>query len=163
MIMVDIETLGTRPGSVILSVGAVKFDKRKTKETFYRAVDVLDSLFLGLTTDPDTIKWWSEQSPEAKGALKPTHLLKNVLTDFGTFVKGYDEIWAKGPDFDLVMLKAAYDKLGLKLPWSFRDARDVRTVLALAPVELKAEGVKHTALDDAVFQAKQVIKSLRRL
>lgn len=161
--MIDIETLGLKPGSVILSVGAVKFDKRKTKETFYRAIDVLDSLLLGLTVDPDTIKWWSQQSDQAKGALRPTHSVKAVLSDLGTFLKGSGEIWAKGPDFDLVLLEAAYSKLGTKIPWSFRDARDVRTVLSLAPSTVKATGVKHTALDDAVYQAKQVIQSLRRL
>lgn len=39
--MIDIETLGTRPGSVILSVGAVMFDRHGVGhgETFYMNVE----------------------------------------------------------------------------------------------------------------------------
>jgi hypothetical protein len=46
-VMIDIETLGTRPGSVILSIGACRFGADGIGEEFYRAIDVLDSLMAG--------------------------------------------------------------------------------------------------------------------
>lgn len=157
--MVDIETLGTRPGSVILSIGAVRFDESGLGEQFYRAIDVFDSLMHGLVVDPDTVGWWREQSAVARGALKPALPLREVLAGFTAFVTKPPVpcVWAKGPDFDLVMLGAAYRALGMKQPWSYRNARDVRTMLALAPLGGQlVPGVKHNALDDAVYQAEQV-------
>lgn len=164
-VMVDIETLGTDPGSVILSIGAVRFNKQKTGQTFYRAINVLDSILAGLKVDEKTAAWWRTQPDEAVGPLYPQRPLKTTLAEFSSFVTGHDTIWAKGPDFDLVLLDHAYRAAGLRVPWSFRNARDVRTILALSPkrkpvVDL---GTKHMALDDAVYQARQVISAYRKL
>lgn len=162
-VMVDIETLGTKPGSVILSIGACRFDEDGVGGRFYRAIDVFDSLMHGLKVDEATVGFWRLQSPEARGVLKPAHYLLDVLADFADFYKAraIDEpppcLWAKGPDFDLVMLEAAYAAAGQKKPWSYRAARDVRTVLALGRYpSVPVEGTKHNALDDAVNQANQV-------
>lgn len=171
--MVDIEALGTRPaGSVILSIGACRFDETGIGERFYRPIDVFDSLMHGLTVDADTIDFWRRQPAESKGALKPGLPLENVLVAFTDFLANelmlpQQYLWAKGPDFDLVLLTAAYQALGRKQPWSYRNARDVRTILALAPLsrlagEMPTSGAHH-ALHDAELQAKQVIAAAKAL
>ena len=66
-IMVDLETLGTAPGSVILSIGAVRFDVEKgLLDEFYVNIDVESSQRLGLTIDGDTVMWWLKQSDAAR-------------------------------------------------------------------------------------------------
>ena len=168
-IMVDLETIGTAPGSAILSIGACVFnqsDKDNGPFVFSKNIDLLDSIFEGLTVDPKTTKWWSEQSVDAVRLLTKNPVsLKGALNTFASFLRKDDCLWAKGPDFDMVLLKAAYDIVNIKVPWSFRLMRDVRTILALAE-EVSGEKpspntfdrfVKHFALHDAQLQRLQVI------
>ena len=163
--MVDIETLGTRPGSVILSVGACAFSSEGIGATFYRAIDLFDSLVTrGLSIDPQTVAWWRTQPDEARHAAAPiegTTSLHNALHAFATFVTDADApyLWAKGPDFDLVLLAEAYHACGLPVPWSFRHTRDVRTIAALVRDRLPvaANTKKHHALHDAIHQANVVL------
>jgi hypothetical protein len=61
-VMVDIETLGTEPGCVVLSIGAVAFDKEMGfVEDFYEVINTVDSFSEGLTYDNDTLAWWKKQ------------------------------------------------------------------------------------------------------
>lgn len=168
-VMVDIETLGGGPGSVIVSIGAVEFGDRGLCREFYRVIDVLDSLLAGLRVDDATIEWWRMQTHEAKAALYAAdarRCLADALTDFARFLDGDEpRVWAKGPDFDLVLLQAAYKAAGQPIPWKYRNARDVRTILALkdAPVAEANGHAKHHALHDARYQAAQVMAVYRAL
>ena len=103
-IMVDLETLGTTPGSAILSIGACVFNEAKEDpapiasywagdNNYYRNIDLLDSTFRGLTVDPRTSKWWSEQSIEAVGVLtKHSVSLKGALNTFSNFLSKDDRV-----------------------------------------------------------------------
>jgi len=164
-VMVDIESLGTKPGSVILSIGAVKFDETNLGQTFYQPIDVLSCLMAGLKTDPDTIAFW-RQYPDMMGVFYPATRIRVVLTDFARYLGRNSCVWAKGPDFDLVLLEKAYDAAGIEeLPWHYRNARDVRTVLSLVKhkPEVHHTFPKHHALGDAVLQARQVQEIYRHL
>src|SRR5262245_9291276 len=104
-VMVDIETLGTRPGSVVLSVAAVRFNARGTYAEFHRAINIFDSLMAGLTIDPATVSWWRQQSEQSRRALGFVDPLSGVLRDLTAFLATDRPLrmWAKGPDFDLVL------------------------------------------------------------
>ena len=67
--MLDIEALGSKPGSVILSIGAVKFAGGKILHEFYRRIDPQSCIDAGLKIDVDTVMWWMKQSKEARDAL----------------------------------------------------------------------------------------------
>ena len=72
--MIDLETLGTQPGSIILSIGAVLFDPTKAPheclgEEFYYVIGKPTCLAAGLTFSQDTLDWWKKQSPEARKVL----------------------------------------------------------------------------------------------
>jgi hypothetical protein len=173
-LMIDIETLGTRPNAPVTTIGACFFDPLTGEigKEFYRKIDMADSMRFG-TADPDTIKWWLKQDSAAQLELvKGKDLLADVLRDFSSFYnKGQDTaVWGNGPTFDITILEYAYAKcLGEKAPWPFWNVRDVRTVVQLAeglvskPAAFTKGGVAHNALDDCYFQISYVSKMWQAL
>ncbi len=162
-VMVDIEGIGKNDNrGAILAIGACTFDSKGIACKMYTAVDLLDSVFNGFTIDPGTVDWWRKQSDEAKSHVKKGVPIREALNRFGNFVNKNDIIWAKGPDYDLVMITTAYEMLGMRCPFQFRNARCVRTRLALGRAlglsDVERTGVKHFALADAIYQAEQIIK-----
>ena len=173
-IMLDLETLGTEPGCVVLSIGAVVFDPQ-TKDVgreFYVNICPDDSTDHGLKTDPRTVEWWSQQSQEAQDALKTDRrILNEALDEFTAWLhheSGFSceqpRIWCQGATFDAPILEAAYKALGQWAPWKFWNVRDTRTVYDLADFDhnsIEREGTYHNALDDAKHQVLCVQRALR--
>lgn len=161
-LMIDIETLGTRPNAPILSIGAVVFDPNTGKQgaTFYRAIDPANAFLHGVP-DGDTFKWWMEQSDAArKAAVAGTTLLPDALTALTKMPVVWKDVqvWANDPDFDVTILNYAFHKtLGCLSPWRFWNTRSCRTIAEVAGKRPpKPQGVHHNALDDAKHQAKWV-------
>ncbi len=167
-VMLDLETIGTRPGSVILSIGAVFFDlDGKTGETFYRNIEPASCLAAGLTVDPQTKAWWMRQSQAARDALAVDRRpLADVVKEFASFFRaGGEFVWAQGATFDPPLWEAAAAAVGCSTPWRFWNARDTRTVYDICGLDYKAmprEGVYHNALDDCLTQVKAVAAALSK-
>lgn len=172
--MIDIETLGTKPGCVILSISAVWFDinSGETGEEFELYVDINDSVEIGLDIEEETFLWWMRQDVEARINVfgKDGHDLHNVLETFNQFFrKNQSElpsVWANSPSFDLVILSEAFEICELKKPWEYFQERDVRTLDSLSPKEKKEtqfEGVKHNGIDDCKHQIKYCSKIFNKL
>ncbi|OKP79800.1 hypothetical protein BTE77_06840 [Ensifer adhaerens] len=167
-LMIDIETLGTAPGSVILSIGAVEFDAGTGEfgKEYYAAIDPQSAVAAGLTMDVSTLKWWMEQSEEArKAAFSGERLLGWTLGEFGDFVRNAEpeQVWAKPPAFDLVLMESAFRACSVPVPWHYRMARDVRTLFSVSGATQPDVGTAHNALDDAKSQALGVIKAYQLL
>lgn len=167
-LMIDIETLGTAPGSVILSIGATAFDAETGEfgEYFYAAIDPQSAVASGLTLDVSTVKWWMEQSAEARAdAFSGTRLFGLVLGEFGDYVRRVDasRVWAKPPSFDVVLLESAFRACSILIPWSYRTPRDCRTLFDITGAVQPEVGTAHNALDDAKSQALGVIDAYRIL
>lgn len=168
-LMIDIETLGTEPGSVILSIGAVEFDASTGEfgKDFYVAIDAKSAVDAGLTLDVSTLKWWMAQSEEARrAAFAGDWPIDDALRTFARIVQSTEakRIWAKPPSFDLVLLEAAFRACGTPVPWHYRSARDVRTLFDIADIRQPPYvGTAHNALDDAKSQALGVIEAFRAL
>jgi DNA polymerase III epsilon subunit-like protein len=162
-VMCDIESLGTRPGSAILSIGAVQFTDDGITSEFYQRIDLKSCTDYGLTIDPDTVLWWFKQADEARlEIVKPGNALDQVLGDFGDWL-GSDpaEIWGNGASFDNALLAAAYHAIGRKLPWKYSADRCYRTIKALHPQNpFVRTGTLHNALDDARTQARHLLQIL---
>ncbi|NYD84384.1 3'-5' exonuclease [Brucella intermedia] len=165
-IMIDIETLGTRPGSIIISIGAVSFDAEtgEVGDTFYNRIDATEAEAYGLTFDMSTIVWWMQQDEEARNAAftGQANGLGAVLYSLSEFIVRNSDggrIWGNGPSFDLVLLETAYREAGILVPWSFRAHRDLRTLRDITGVDIPQVGTTHNALDDAMAQAMAVIKA----
>lgn len=190
-VMVDLETLGTRPGCVILSIGAVVFDEedKMLGRKFYVEINQNSCTELGLYVDPSTMEWWKKQDLEARRVLYATsgtlgRSLPDALEMFGNWLEAafspnwssmagepsYDpsklkdvEIWGNGSDFDNAILAAAYRATNLPQPWQFYNSRCYRTLKNLFPQHKMAKriGTHHNALDDAESQARHAIVLLR--
>lgn len=164
-VMVDLETLGTAPGCVILSVGAVEFDPAEgLGREFYAVIHTESCTDAGLFIDPDTKAWWDKQKAEARQVLEDaedenvSNSLSAVLKEFGAWLPKGAIVWGNGADFDNPILSAAYKAVGEKQPWGNWNGRCYRTLKNMFPaVKLVREGTYHNALSDAISQAKHAI------
>jgi hypothetical protein len=156
-LMLDLETMGKRPGCAIVSIGAVEFDIKTgaTGREFYERVNLKQGLFV----DASTIYWWLQQNEQARLELCKGGLdIDTALAKFGSFTLdlGDFEIWGNGASFDFGILEAAIYACGYtKEPWDFRKERDVRTMVSLAPVikeHYSFSGVQHYPIDDCKHQ-----------
>lgn len=161
-VMLDLETLGHVPGSVIVAVGAVKFYGDQIVDRFYRRVDAESCVRAGLTMDTATVLWWMKQSEAAREELnRPADSLRNVLESFAVWIDRGAEVWGNGAAFDNTLLAAAYDALGIERPWTPWKDRCYRTVKNLCrSVEMVRTGTHHNALDDAESQARHLMQML---
>ncbi len=162
-VMIDLETLGNKPGSVIVALGAVVFSREGISREFYTRIDADSCVKVGLTMDPSTVKWWLNQGEEARAEiLKPGLPLAVACMDFTNFLFGHEaQVWGNGAAFDNVLLAAAFRAAGWEVPWKFWNDRCFRTLKAMRPeVRYEAQGVAHNALDDARSQALHAIKLL---
>lgn len=162
-VMLDLETLGATPNSVITSIGAVKFNSSGILDEFYTRVDIKSCIDYGLIIDPQTIIWWLGQADNARLELtKPGINLAEALLSFSSWV-GADnsEIWGNGASFDNVVLSQAYSKTNTTRPWKYSADRCYRTIKSLYPdVKIERLGEHHNALDDAKSQANHLISIL---
>lgn len=161
-VMIDLETLGTRPGDTILSIGAVKFDENGLGEEFYLTINPESSREAGLRAQKSTIEWWDKQSPEAKAAaFKGEFSLEAALLKFTMWMPPLEQarVWGNGANFDNAMLAAAYRIKKLDAPWHYWNDRCYRTIAAMfMKTKVERVGTGHHALDDAKTQALRLLK-----
>lgn len=155
-LMIDIETLGTKPGSVILSIGAVPFNLEswevaEMQEGFHQKISIASSILSGFNIEQGTLDWWRQQDTNATresfdtlGYNGKPDAISGVLRGFSWFVNSISEkfddgkckirVWGNGPTFDIAHLEKAYEMVEMKdlIPWSYNRIRDVRTILDLA-------------------------------
>lgn len=162
-IMLDLETLGTKPGSVILSIDACTFGSPE-RRTFHALLDLDSQVRRGMTIDPSTIMWWFKQTDQARAAQdmprdQPGDVLP-AFADWCTAVSGGSfTIWGHGSNFDLPLIEALFDRYLVKWPWKYNAVRDTRTVFAIAGKKMGDFGtpnpLAHDALQDAIYQAAE--------
>ena len=169
-IMLDLETLGTRPGCVILTLGAVKFDPYSLKEPgpgIYFRVDVDEQTALGREVQEDTMQWWLEQVEDVREEALGEHdrvSLDTMYRDLNRFLVGVDNIWAQGPLFDFAILEHLYRQMGWPTPWHYWQIRDSRTLFGVhGDPRVKGKTGLHNALEDCVSQATAVQQVYNKL
>lgn len=171
-IMLDIETLGRRPGCKVLSIGAVVFNRNGLHLDFYVEVDRNNQGTLH--EDPATLEWWETQN----GLLDKLtngdnrHNLNDALGLFNTFIEqskhtlGESELclWGNGPEFDNAILQVACAEMGITPNWIHSDNRCYRTLKKIVPnLKITRVGTLHNALDDAKSQALHAIEIMNIL
>lgn len=157
-LMLDIETAGTRPGAVVLSVALVRFTDEASVSV---NLSVPDQVALGLEQDAATLEWWGQQDPAAWAAATQNPLpLTSALPYLLQWIAwaGPDPlIWCHGASFDVPLLGEVYRRAGYKdAPCPFWSIRDTRTLYDLAGVNVKDYAVPppHIALNDAIAQTR---------
>jgi exodeoxyribonuclease VIII len=164
--MLDIETLGNGYDAMIVAIGAVSFGKDGLGKEFYLIIDPEKAKG---SISPSTVKWWMQQSSAArdifkKGTKSVSEML--ALMEFQIFAglvcnRKDLKVWGNGCSFDNVILKSAYERNRLQLPWEYWNDRCFRTFKAMYPkTPYEVKGTKHNALDDAKSQALHMVKLL---
>jgi len=175
--MIDLESLGTSPYCVILTIGVVTFDVKGT--------GVVDKLELRPTIedqteiynrviDEGTLKWWSQQSPEAlEEALSDKGRIpfKDCMEQLYKFCWNRKTVWSNGAAFDVVACETGMQQTLTDypnpIPWPFYTVRDTRTLYDIAGVSLKDAKYKtkttHRAVEDAEHQAIVVQDAYKKL
>jgi exodeoxyribonuclease VIII len=168
--MLDLETLGTGNNAVIISIGAVLFDKDGvSNETFYKRIDPQSCVDVGMEMSTSTVMWWMKQSDAARVEFnKPTVSIQQALLSFTTWLIQHAgdfedrKVWGNGATFDNVILDNAYKKCKLEKLWPYWGDACYRTLKNLFPeVKMERTGTFHNALDDARSQAFHCIRLLK--
>jgi hypothetical protein len=162
-VMIDIETLGTRPGDTILSIGAVKFTAEEgITEEFYVTIDPETCKAAGLRAQKSTLEWWEKQSPEARAAAFKGEVSLNVaLTKLTMWMPPLDSVlvWGNGANFDNTLVAAAYRAMKMDVPWHYWNDRCYRTIANMfLKTRVERVGTGHHALDDAKTQTLRLLK-----
>ena len=139
-------------------------------------VDLKSSKSPGVV-DPATVEWWLEQSQDARKELLqgPRYELGTALYNLDYWIRhtpGYEDkssfkLWSRGPSFDEVILRSAFRRYGVDFPVICWGARCCRTVEDLARatgwVSKHKNERKHSAIADAVHQARSVVSQTAHL
>ena len=164
--MIDIETMGVRPNSAVVSIGAVAFEPMN--------LDTVDSIMLDNRAfyvvlnlgkqktrhfDPGTIYWWLKQSPEAQKAVlggEEGVAPYGALMSLNGFIRKHSTkiSWCLGATFDHVIVEDLYRDAGLDNPVQYHKQYCMRTLAGVLLVDRPKipELVGHNALDDAIKQ-----------
>lgn len=166
--MIDLETLGTKPGCVIVSIGCVKFDPFASNTvgelvqngTFLMYPDRREQQAAGLICDVDTTSWWISQNKNAQKAFgMQQQSCADVIAALDKFLVGCKGLWCNGPSFDTPILREFYDRLGATFPvqyWNDRDCRTMKYLGGSKKLKVFDDFVAHDALQDSIKQALEV-------
>lgn len=165
-VMLDLETMGNKSNSAIVSIGAVEFniETGETGREFYSTVNLQSCLDIGLKINASTLYWWLKQNDAAKMKIcegekgSDVQLVLAELQDWFNECIEQVKIWGNGARFDIGILEDAYVACGYQeMPWHFRDERDLRTLVAFAPeikndVMTNFQGIEHDPISDCKMQ-----------
>jgi len=166
-VMIDIETLGSAPDSVILTIAACAFDP------FSDTVYDQHSLYYRIDTecqenrsiDDSTVAWWAKQSVEAQEEAfgeQNRILLKDALQELSDLIWKSKITWANGISFDVTILENAFKSYNIRLPWQYYNVLDARTVYRMNP-DRERLGNSHHAFEDVMLQIGLLQRTFKKL
>lgn len=173
-IVIDIETLDTEDSAVIVSIGAVIFNRADPPGTYIDDFHVkLDTENQpGRTISASTVSWWmSEDMEEARKAAFNVSKREKVrlglaLKQLEDFISKYhlEECWGCSPDFDMGILENAYRQHKVEFPMPFWKWSCIRTIEKFfygkntrkPGGENWLDGTAHDALDDCYMEANVI-------
>jgi hypothetical protein len=143
----DFETLSIdRVNGAIISMAILEFDPNRFNVEPYEYSQLLDNTgFIkfnvedqvknhGRKIDQDTLKWWGEQSAEARAQLKPS-VNDRLLSECIHFINEYigntkvDKVFSRGNTFDPIILDYIGVQFNQVIPWGHWAMRDTRSII----------------------------------
>ena len=133
---------------------------------------------------------WYPETMKLKGSIKGRIIAKDFQKGVGEVITPFLDEWLdegmiqrkvknpmgiptkyylkNGSVFDIAILNYAFNQVQVKLPWHFRNVRDVRTVTDLTyghidPKDYVDGTVAHNALSDAIYQANYLSDMLKKI
>lgn len=168
-VMIDLETLGNGKNACVVQIGACYFDRvtGQIGDTLRINIDARDAVKSGAELEADTVYWWLSQDKKAIDSITQGDLLKFIpaFTELNEFLKDAANIWSHAT-FDFVIVTESMKRIGMKPLFSYRAARDIRTLVELSGVNTKAKvraGVHHDALDDCKYQVAYCVEALNKI
>jgi hypothetical protein len=174
--MLDLETLGTKPGCVVLEVGAVAFDPHSQEfggQQHFFPNQKYQRLNLRGEIDAATLDWWlvperreTYRQVQRDAAPFQNDSLLDQLAVLSGWIREFEEtpiVWAMSPSFDCAILGELYDRAGLERPWRYSRERDVRTALTLSGFRdvNEAAGCEHNGAHRALNDCRHQVQAVR--
>lgn len=174
--MIDLETLDTRPKAIVLSVGAVVWEtlvngagelEYQFMERVLNRPEIDMQVAAGRTVSQSTLVWWQSKEVSAEARAEAFHGRDRCATsmicanlDAMACKYGVNHFWASPNTFDFPIMESLAEDFSVMgmLPWSYRQTYDVRTVVNEASYSArdhKAEGLvgaPHTPVYDCEWQ-----------
>lgn len=167
--MIDIESLGVGKNCCIVQIGACYFDRNSggIGKLFKVNIDARSAVASGAALEADTVYWWLKQSPEAIASITEAPLLpiRETFEKLNEFLKDAKCIWSHAT-FDFVAITETYKRLEMKPSFSYKTARDIRTLIDIFNISTNdtvREGLHHDGLADAIHQVKYCMSAFKRL
>lgn len=183
-LMLDLETLDLGPRAVLTQVALIAFPL-DDPDTELRRIDqdlpVQPQITLGRIMSFNTVQWWMQQEDKARARFientgndmeELLAFVRSIHRKIGEVIqqaggKQNIELWAKGPQFDVVNLETLFVDCGLEIPWSYNSVMDLRTTMKLAGVrteDVDSTGiVPHVAISDCKFQIRCYAEAMKHL
>jgi hypothetical protein len=182
-ISLDLETLDLGPRSVVTQVGVIVFplnDPETEMRRINEYLPVQPQMELKRTISFKTILWWIDQEDAARKRLRDSDgndmeellaLVRSIHRKLSDVIRQVGEnnieLWAKGPQFDVVNLESLFVDCGLDAPWKYDTVMDLRTLSRLAGVSAdtidRGGLIPHVAVEDAKFQIRHYAECMRML
>lgn len=175
-IMLDCETLSTKPNAALLSISAVAFDLRAKNEhdLITDQFDIhifIDDAFTNGDVDPQTVLWWLKQNDAARRAIyegqenavpedEALRTFNNWMQDIIQDADAQEddvEMWSNDELADALWVQNAMARHNITPLWPWWGNRCFRTLNSLFPgfkEATKFDGTPHIGVDDARHQAK---------
>lgn len=161
-LMLDLETLGTDYGDLVLCAGLVFWEEKDLYRHLFK-FNMQQSKADGFKVNPRTLEWWGKQKINHMQFDEPDVDNRTVCKEISDVIKRMkpQTVWGCGPQFDLILLEAYFKFYGVDLPWSYKQERCFRTMRELfgsCAEDLVFEGTEHDPIDDATYQIKALDK-----
>lgn len=178
-IMIDIETLSNKPNAAVLAYSALPFSFTENPEESRGMLQNRITYAIQLSEQADrhidakTLQWWIDQPDTFMEVCHDSVHPQDALRGLREFIQqqckkhvihtSEVKIWAKSPSFDLVILKSLAEEHHIKMPWHYRNERDVRTLFAMANYTPEINEASHYPWQDCVQQIQQCQEAHKRI
>ena len=189
MFVFDIETLGKKSDSVILSMAAIYFNpdekpspQQLREEAFFAKFDVKDQhQRLKRHMGQSTMEWWAKQCDNVRKASFTPHESDCIFEDGYEAMRKWAAskndpkcwVWARG-NLDQLVLDDIEEQCGLEPIWLFNRWRDVRTAVDFLynttngyvdvdypGFDSKNDISKHNPIDDCLLDAMMLMYGVK--
>jgi DNA-binding MarR family transcriptional regulator len=165
-LFLDLETLALGPDSVILEIGAIRFDldtrsgEHEIIAGLEHHLEIDQQQIDGRSIDPETILWHQRKGHDIHAG---SASLPYVLDQLAEFAATARNVWIWGADFDSPILSHAYAQHQRTPPWRYHQIKDARTVWTLAFGETIRPPRDHRGLADCEAAIADLAFALRHL
>lgn len=173
--MLDIETLGTKPGCPVVQIAVTYMPALAADEPIPEGLDayftnVIPEDVRYYSIEPDTIQFWMKQLFDGKQPFKGNDSTResHVEHELANWCREHPaDIWmSRGSGFDFPITENVFNVHNQKAPWSFWQiccTRSFQMMAELIGLKWEKPAQAHNALNDALCESMNVVRLLRKM